>query len=850
MKTKFFKKLSFVLVVAMVLSLLVPAAGVFAATKPELNSTNKYLHLGRDDASEFNFNINNKQKGWQYYWESADEDVVVVNEKNGVVIAVGVGKTVVSVDITDADDNEVDTLVAAVTVRDNIAEVTIKNPVEGTLGVNVEHDFNRSFVTESGSTKKTDSITRWEVDSEDASIDEKGNFVATKAGEYDVTARSFQSKARYNAWSDDAVKYADYVLATDETTVVVAGSMLEAKQVDLSSVDVSFDSAMEDVAKNISVYRLVGTTQVKQLIEKVTMSDDKKVATVKLYVPFATGADYVVEYTDLEPVPFVAATTKVEDVAALEITTSTAELNKATKVEFKLLNAAGVDITTTELAARVTMKSSGGVGTFFNATSKEVTIFTKEAMTTITATFRTYIYDSVGKETVIENVGVIIGVPADATNIAGLNAWTIVNDSNPKFDDVKQSLAVGDSSYRLFVQFNTKTGSTDGKVDSKDNSGKFDFVSSDKNVLIVDTLGNLYPVKDGQVTIVVSYGDAGSRTVIGAIAVTVNAKRTASSIALSKADFTLSNADNNVNDTVDVEVKVKDQYGADISAAYTVTKLDGSETGNPYKGNVGGKARFVGAGEKVGTYYYKVTVANTDLVAIINVSVLDGTGETVSYKIQLGATSVDVKAESGKIAKDITVELFGYNAQGVKSSKAIIDNTNYVLSIKAPKDAWNYYANGVTGTAFNTADNKYTLASGVSPSAISKAPVGTYEVTASVMKAGNLVPQDVQFFTVTDSQVAPIVAEIKTRLFANAVSSEALNIAGDTESSNASIINAVKDTLKFTLGGTEVKANEILSVKATGTTSEFYIQNVTIRQYIDGAYIEHKVVVGLTVSKK
>jgi len=840
MKTKFFKKLSFVLVVAMVLSLFVPAVGAFAASSVKLNSTKKYLHLGRDDANEFNFNIKgDKQKGWKYFWESANEAIAEVNEKNGVTIATGVGTTKITLTITDKDGEEVETLVATVVVRDNIEEVTISNPVEK-LGVGDEHDYNRSFVTEAASTKKTSSIVRWTVEpTEGATINEKGVFTATAAGEYKVTAHAFQSSAKYADWVKDPVKYADYVLDTDETTVVVSGSMKEAKQVDVDTVDVLFDSAMTDVDKNISVYQVVGTTKVKQLVKKVTMSADKMKATVDVYVPFTAGADYVVEYTGLDPVTFKAATTKVEDVASIEVTTSTAVLNEATKVKFRLLNAAGVDITTTELANRVTMKSSGGVGTYFNATSKEVTVFTKDATTTITATFHTYKYDNAGKEATIEGAGVIVGVTAAATNVAGLNAWTIVNNNDPKFNDVKQSIAVGDTGYKLFAQFNTSDADT--KYDNKTTPAKFDFVSSDKNILIVDQLGGLYPVKDGEVTVVISYGDAGSRAVVGAISITVGAQRKAASLTLSKTDVSLSNAA--INDYVDVEVKVKDQYGADFTASYAVSKLEGSATGSPYDaGNsTATKVRFNGDSRAVGTYYYKVAINSTDLVAIVTVNVLDGTGTASSYKLQLSASSVDLKAEAGKIAKSVTIELFGYNDKGVKASKATIDGTNYVLSIKAPKTTWDYPANA----KYNPATNVYTLATGVSPNAIDKAPVGTYEVTASVLISGNLVPQDVQYFTVTDSQPVPVVAEVKSRLFTNAVSSAAITGA---YSSNASLINAVKEVLKFTLSGTEIAT--IQEVKAFGTTNEFAIQVVKIRQYIDGAYIDHEVTVGLTVSKK
>ncbi|TAH65773.1 MAG: hypothetical protein EWM47_10825, partial [Anaerolineaceae bacterium] len=168
MKTKFFRKLSFVLVVAMVLSLFVPAAGAFAASSVKLNSTKKYLHLDVEKLNTYNFNIlSEKGKGWQYFWESDDESVAVVKETNGVTTATGVGKATITLTITDKDGEEVDTATAQVIVRDNIKEVTIKNPVDK-LAVGEEHDYNRSFETVSGSTKKTSAITRWTVDSEDA----------------------------------------------------------------------------------------------------------------------------------------------------------------------------------------------------------------------------------------------------------------------------------------------------------------------------------------------------------------------------------------------------------------------------------------------------------------------------------------------------------------------------------------------------------------------------------------------------------------------------------------------------------------------------------------------------------
>jgi hypothetical protein len=835
-----------VLVVAMVLSVFYPAAGAFAAAKkPTLNSTNKYLHLDVEGKNKYNFNINNKQSGWKYYWESADEDIAVVNSKNGVTTATGVGKTKVTVTITDKNKEVVTKLSATVTVRDNIKTVKITNIPEGNkLAVGQENDFNRSFVTVSGSTKKTSAITRWTVDSDKATINDKGVFVANEAGEYTITARSFQSKAKYEDWKKDADTYAKYVLAEDTVKITVAPSIVEVSQVDLETVDVVFDSAMADADKNISVYELIGKAEVKQLVKKVTMSDDKKTATVQLYVPFKAGATYVVKYTDLEPESFVAATTNEEDVAKIDITTSTAVYNEATKVEFKLYNANGVDITTDKLANRVTMKSSEGAGTYFNTTTNELTIFGKNASTTITATYHTYKYDSEGNEVgVVEDEAIIIGVDKDATNITGLKAWTIdKSTAEPTFKDVNQVLALNDNNVRLFVQFNTKTGSKEATINSFAKEGMFDFTSSDKNILIVDNKGNLFPVKEGNVVVVVSYGEGDSKTPIGAISITVHPERTVGVLSLSNTNVVLSN-NTAVDDKAEVKISVKDQLGTKMENGdftYSVEKMSGSPADDlteKVSNTTGDTIVFSAKDKAVGTYYYKVTVGKK--AAVVTVKVLDGNTDTkVAYhKLQLEDTFVDLKVKQGEINKTLGIELFGYNSNGVKVSREVLDSSSdYILKIDSPENKWDE-------SNFDANKNKFTLVKVGEGGAIEKAPKGSYKVTAFEKIDNKEVVLDNVQFSVDDTQVAPVLAEVKNRLFEQ----EKVDPSNKT---NENLIAAVKDCFKFTLNGKDVTDN-IVEVVAVGTADEFNVRTVTIKEtIIDGAWINHEVKVGLTITKK
>lgn len=859
MKKNFFKKLSFVLALAMIISVVAPAAGAFAASKIKLNATSKTLHLGVDGKDEYNFNISSKKgTGWKYAWESTNENVVVVNKKNGVVTATGVGTAKVTVFVTDKDGNEVGDATATVTVRDNIKELTITNkPAGDKLAVGAANDFNRSFKTVSGSTKVTSAITRWTVEPADgASIDDKGVFTATKAGEYTITARAFQSKAKYNDWKADPAANAAYLLADDTYKVTVAASMVGAKQVDLDCVNVTFDAPMTDVDKNIAVYQLVGETKVKQLIKEVKMDDAKKVATVTMYVPFVEGATYVVSYDKMDDVSFQAATTKVEDVKSIAIITKTAVVGKDTDVEVKVYNEAGVDITTSTLSAHVKLSSNNEVGTYLDADNKKITIFTKGLTATVKAKFHTYKYDNLGNELgTLEAVQVITGVDDDATNITGLNAWTIVK-SDPKFSDVKQKIAAGDSGYKLYVQFNTQKGKEDPKtVDNTGvDAGKFEFKSSDETVLIVNPLtGELHPIKEGSAVVVVKYGEPSSndKTPIGAITIVVSPKRTASNLTFDKYSITLSNT-LAVNDSAKVKLTLTDQLGEKKPfTTFNVKKLAGPSEGDtnllnraegdyPAPNDGTGEVTFYGAGKKEGSYTYQITAG--DLSRVVEIAVHKANSATpASYRLELSSTSVDLKAKDEEINKELTISVFGYSSNGVKVTKEDIGST-FVVKVDAPtaSDGSQKYDKTIA------TDGKYDLVTAVSGGVIDKVPVGSFRVTLTRIDGTKEIPSDAVYFTTTDSQDKPVLSKVKTQIFTDTVT-DAKN------KTDAGLIAAAKACFEIKLNGADVTSN-IIEVEADGSATSIFVKSVTVQQSIKlsettYAYIKHKVDINTLIKK-
>ncbi|MDD4113146.1 MAG: hypothetical protein PHC56_08955, partial [Herbinix sp.] len=712
MKTKFIKKLSFVLVVAMVLSLLVPATGAFAASA-KLNSSKKYLHLGREESgeNEFNFNIKNKQKGWKYAWESNDEDVVEVNAKNGVVTATGVGKTKVTVLITDEDGEEVDTLSATVTVRDNIETVAVKNPVEK-LTVNEEHDYNRSFETESGSTKKTDSITRWEVvPAEGASIDDKGVFVATAAGEYTITARSFQSKARYNAWDDDAEKYADYVLATAETKVVVSASIASVKQVNKTKFNVEFDSSMADTdlsATTAMVYQVIngklyntGTEKIKSL----SLDATGKVATVEIFGNIISKADYQFVYGDLKG-EFKAADTNIKEVAGLTFDDFQVKSDGSDPVDlYGKVNAVNMDGVVIlggnddELKPYLSFKYEGDVNygwvydgkAYINKDGYAGKFNVK--YNNFVLNDETKIYEAVEFEAFAMGVGVDVIVSNNTMQYAIVKADTAPDSWKSDWKTGEFNLPADDQNFKIYTRYKKNTDPswasyTNAAVD------QFTYVSSNSDKLVI--IGHyLYPISQGTVTVLVQ-DPANNNVVVGAFDVVIQAARGYASAVPNIFNTSLGNASLAAyNETREIAVTNTDTMNEGVvptleeikliskpaTAADTamLISLDRIST-NSWEY---GKAFFkvTAPGEVPGYYNYKITLKafNTTKSFNIHVTVLDSSVATVTnWKVELDSTSVELKEQKG--IKNVTANVYGYNAKGARV--AVLPTSDYTLDVK------------------------------------------------------------------------------------------------------------------------------------------------------------------------
>lgn len=864
MKTKSFRKLSFVLAVAMILSVFYPAAGVFAASKPKLNATSKTLLLAVDGRDEFDFNIKNKKSGWAYEWESSDTDVAEVDDK-GLVTAVGVGSATITVYITDKKTGEeVKELSAKVTVKDNIKTVKISNAPEGNkLAVGQEYDFNRSYVTNSGSTKKTTSITRWEVTpAENAKIDDSGLFVANAAGEYTITARSFQSKAKYEAWLADKEANAAYVLAEDSIKITVAPSMVEVKQKDLDTITVTFDSAMkqEDLAKNLKVYYLAGTTKVLHQISAITLDSTNKVATVDFYGKLVKDTTYVVEYPDMESKEFKSAAAKYTDVVSGEILTKTAQIATPEKLEIALYDKNGVNIADNNndndaLLNRVELKSSNNATTLVG---RNLSMYKVGDTTTISVTYHTYDYDlTTGQEIgVVTFEGVVTCVEKKTDNVGVLNAYTVVTKSGTKkqadFSNVKHSIAAGDSGYYLAVQLKgKKADGTDLYTTNVDSDAGFKYVTSNKDILIVGEYdGFVYPVREGTASVVVSYNDV----VVGTAVITVVGARKVANVTLDATSFKLSN-DDDVQDTKSVTVTVKDQLGDDYTNCGIETTINGNINDHGLLTSVASANPIVfnAANVPQGTYTYTVKVTDystwTTTTRFISVTVLAPSSDdnVYYYAVEPDKTEYDMNLTSWDTNENVTLSLFGYASNGVRNVRVDLTQGDYKVTVKTPygNKYGNYTADGVTmlntvtGQSVAVLKLVNTVQDDKDPrtpkkTIFTKLETGTYIIEA-VDASGKAI--NATYFTVKDTQAAPSLKVNK--LYTD----------------KTDLVAAVNDCFDFVVNGQYLDVEYLIDenyagdvANADGSRSAL-IKNVYVYEEITtGSYIRHNVTVNAVIT--
>jgi len=768
MKKNFFKKLSFVMALAMLISVVAPAASAFAATSPALNATGKTLLLGNEDRSEYDFNVKNKQKGWSYKWTSSKTSVAKVDAKNGFTTAVGIGTATIKVVITKSGKT-VKTLSATVTVKDNIKTITAINAPAGAdvakLAVDTAYDFGRSFKTESGSTTKTTAITRWIVSSSDATIDANGVFKASKAGKYTITAVAFQSKAKFGAWDGKDLN-SKLVLASKALEVTVANSIKEVKQLDPKKFTVTFDADMSktDLSKDkAAVYQVINGKDVSTgstKINKLTLDATGKVATVELFADVATNSTYKFVYGTLTGT-FTSPKNELSEVAnvvfndfSVSNSISNSMLKKVALVDKNGVVIAYGDgkIAGINASSYLTFEYTGD-NTKASIAGSDIYVYSMDYAAPVTVKFNAYIFDAAASKytnVTYTDTALVTKTTAAAEVMSSaefklFDAQSFMGLSNSSvWGGGKSAVAKGES-LKIGARF-IPANATDYTYDK--GTTRFYYKSSNDAIALV-TGNDIWGVTEGTVAIVVYDNDYkvtyGSEKVIGTFDVTVAPKRTLASVSQDLQSVVISN-NTTVNESVLVTLTVKDSLSdaaaLNDAAKYSITpSWEGTSLALPTISTGSGKVAGNKKGEAyvsinlpgatAGTYQLKLAIKDIDndivRYAVVYVTVLEGTGSVSYWRLETNKSSVDLKDDYNET---VTVALYGYNNYNAKCAvKAAGDYTLTVVNSSTRENTLTTYG---PNFAYTTTSIPVITVSGTSASgsAVKSYEKGSYTLTA------------------------------------------------------------------------------------------------------------------------
>lgn len=833
MKKNFIKKLAFVMASALVVSGTAPAAQAGAALKDvKLNKTSKNLYLNADNqtstSNKFNFDYKNlgKKADYTVKWSVEDSSVVKL-AKGGVVTAKKVGTTSVYCKITKKSTGKSVTLEATVNVKANAASVAITNvPENNTMLVGVANDFNRTMKSVEG--KKATDKTAWEIVGENtagASVDSKGVVTATKTGEFTLKASTYQSKATKATPT-----------ATNEVTIKVVTDTVEAKQTTLNKFDVTF---LSDVSKtvtkeNLELYRVVNTSEVKEVVKDITFNTDGTVATVELFNTLGNDTKYIVKVKDMTDRDFTAT---IGDVTDMAITSTTAVFGGPAAVKVALYNAQGVDITTADLLARVDLSLvDTTTNAYLDSANKEITIFNEGDKVPVKATFHTWKYDDAGTETIIERTAVITGVNASSVTVGSEAEYDIIKTTDGEsWWSTTNKLAAEDGDRTLLVRFKK----SDGSYENATFANGYTFKSSNENTLMINEFtGALYPTKAGSAQVLV-YKD---NKVITAVPIEIVAKRSLTTFALNNPDVTVSNSANiGTNDTVTVGYTAKDNLGEDIAVTVEVEGLANV-------GNNGNSLTFDGSTFANGTYSYRITAKDANNVTrtqVFRLAVQAPSATTPAYyRVVLNTNNVDLAIDSNTNVdnKNVTVTLFGYANNGVANYVATGAEFSYVIS----KDGTTVQSGTFTDADANNGAVTFDTID-VAGGFYTKVATGTYKVVVTDVTANKVVNQ--QYFTITNNQKSAVTVNPK------AIKSSVSGTAIEAGLSEADVTALINNCFVVTLNGDiitstndNVVSNGFYGLKATVRGNSCFVESVKYKESINGTYVEHTINIGQTIA--
>lgn len=839
---KFFKALSLVLALVLIIGT-IPVSAALEFSLADDKDGKKIIYIGGSNGEDENGKKCSSKKYYDFTkhivgfdadtmdlkLESADKSIATTKNASDRVYAKSIGTTEVKIGVYDKDDDRLlGTVKVKVQVKKNAEALNayVLDP-EGNPVVDINKKLAVGQAYTVVLTRKDADGVQIDTDNRLLTCDDANVVIESlnkyntayavtfkKAGTYKLHAAAFQSK-QYNK-----------ELLSKDIEVKAGYDAVAVKQSGLDTVDVTFDQVVAGLTgDSFKAYYLVGETKIYPSAADAKVNCNENVATVKFLTPFMGGTEYFVEYEGNVVDSFKAAAFTADSVVKIEIPEQTFEAGTSAELNYKLLDENGIDIKSllgSTLNGVLSFELvNGDIDTYVYAAGSKATIYlgtagkayeVKATYTWINKDGKTLTAEGQGKVASVTpavwEVGTVTGV---VTAIDGPDYIKADNTLNGDAKNIVWTLdnATSGAALQIAVPY-TKNGKTvyEGFGMDKEPAVYTGYAakSADESIVMLASSAPsgqkwaLTANKAGSTTIIIYGVDSnGKQTVIGAVPVTVNAKREAKS-------FIVTPNKNNLNegyiyDTIEFTVVLKDQYDqefkGDTAKLVKVEKASGDPVLSSYFSattKTGEKYVLWGddvTTEKQGTLNLKFSVDGTNLSQTVYIN-CGNEPEATTQMLKLSKNTLNTAIKGDTDYDYAAIYLEGRSKSGYTAPGEFIGfveetpKTQPVATGSAAKFVYTVTKDGAVKKAselknfFGFGFDAFTTDSTASGTAI-KLDKGTYTITGYQITIANgyevVSNIGVQTLTVEDNQIMPVVTKK-----ANA---EQLNALNDAEVASA-----------------------------------------------------------------
>lgn len=585
--------------------------------------------------------------------------------------------------------------------------------------------------------------------------------------------------------------------------VVTDVAVSSASATNSKTVVVEFNQEIGEVLANNFVVKSTETDSV-EVISSVSVSENK--ATLTLFDSLANGKSYTVEVSDVTSKDKTTTQAKAETAnftfnkqAAASIEIPKTIVGKGDVVKYVIKDAKGNDITVdfdlNEVISSVTSSDQSAVevdGVELKATDSLVD--NKKVYSVVNVVL------TIDDETKFETGNTVIEVRDSVAVVSGIGKVSFNSDFSK---DADTALFKNEEGKQLFVE----VLGADGK--ELNETADVTFKSANPTILVVDEAGQVFPVKTGTATVVVT-SKFNDKTVTKSVVITVKADAKIAAIDVDKTSVKLVN-DSGLTETV--KVTLKDQYGDAFKVAGEEVTIRASRTD---------VAKVAGGTVAIGTDADSnvVLTTNADGVAELELDIFD----------QTKTNSTVITVQNGTFKKTISVSVVNKAAL----SGYVVDLANTKLDTNEAKPADNsvavqVYQKDVNGNKIGlvttgvtvTQENNNGGAVNVNGTTISANEVGTEKVTVEVngVKVGT--------YTITVVNTASHltkVSQVKNAISIEQGDSVATALFGTGDDGKGAFVGYDQDGKKIAITGytvyssnQKVISNSPLATDETGT---------------------------------